>query len=116
MRLLCLQATQHRRTTARMWLSSLIGSLRAELWTLCMRKGVNHRDDNTTGICEGFHSAIKGVARASGSEKMRLDQLIYWLTVRVTEWHWSSAVSKHTGVPPLRSHASSARASSLRVL
>lgn len=75
-------------------------SLHAEQWTLCMRKGVNHRDDNTTGICEGFHSAIKGVARASGSEKMRLDQLIYWLTVRVAEWHWSSAVSKHTGVLP----------------
>lgn len=44
-----------------------------------MRKGFNHRGDNTTSLCEGYHSAIKSFVRAQGGENVRVDRLIHHL-------------------------------------
>jgi hypothetical protein len=40
---------------------------------------VNHRDDDTTFICGGFHSALKSLIRSLGSESLRLDGLLHFL-------------------------------------
>lgn len=57
---------------------------RAAMWAMCMRRHINHRDDNTTSHCEGYHSAIKGHIRARGSENMRLDKLVHFLLTVVS--------------------------------
>ena len=55
------------------------------MWTMCMRTHINHRDDDTTSLCEGSHSAVKALVRARGSEKQRIDKLIYFLLRVVAE-------------------------------
>jgi hypothetical protein len=57
----------------------------ADMWAVCLRMDVNHRDDDTTSICEGFHSALKGLIRSLGSESLRLDRLLYYLLRFVAE-------------------------------
>lgn len=54
---------------------------------MCMRRRINHRDDNTTSHCEGYHSAIKGHIRSRGSENLRLDKLVHFLLTVVSEMY-----------------------------
>lgn len=60
-----------------------------------MRTHINHRDDNTTSLCEGSHSAIKALLRAQGSEVQRVDKLIYFLLRVVAETYSYRDVRKH---------------------
>jgi hypothetical protein len=49
------------------------------MWAICFREKVNHGDDNTTSICEGYHSALKQVLRAEFTEGLRVDRFIHHL-------------------------------------
>jgi hypothetical protein len=49
----------------------------ADMWAVCFRMAVNQQDDDTTSICEGFHSALKSLIRSFGSENLRLDRLLH---------------------------------------
>jgi hypothetical protein len=69
--------------------------LPAGLWAKCLRKGINHRDDDTTAICEGFHSVIKSLLRATGGEGQRVDKLIYFLLNTVSEMFTYREVRRH---------------------
>jgi hypothetical protein len=55
------------------------------MWVVCLRAGVNHRDDETTELCEGGHCALKAVIRAQGGESVRLDRLIHHLLTFVAQ-------------------------------
>jgi hypothetical protein len=60
-----------------------------------MRHDINHRDDNTTSLCEGSHSAVKALVRASGSECQRVDKLVFFLLRVVAETYSYRDVRKH---------------------
>lgn len=68
----------------------MIAAMCAEMWVVCMRRSVNHRNQDTTSIAEGWHSSTKAWIRGQGSENLRLDRLIYFLLV----WIGSSNVYK----------------------
>jgi hypothetical protein len=69
--------------------------LHAEIWAVCFRSGVNHRDDNTTSLCEGYHSAVKGTLRAQGGEAIRVDRLIHYLLTFVAQTYVHQDVRRH---------------------
>ena len=60
-----------------------------------MRTDINHRDDDTTSICEGFHSAAKALLRAEGRENQRVDRLVYFLLNVVAEMMSYRDVRQH---------------------
>lgn len=68
------------------------------MWAVCFRAGVNHRDDNTTSLCEGYHSALKGVIRAQGGEAVRLDRLIHHLLTFVAQAFVDKDVRRHSRI------------------
>jgi hypothetical protein len=53
------------------------------MWVLAFREQVNHRDQDTTGIAEGYHSSMKSWARSMGSENLRIDRLVYFLLEKI---------------------------------
>jgi hypothetical protein len=57
----------------------------AGMWATCFRKNTNHSNDNTTAICEGYHSALKRVLRGIFGEHLRVDRLINHLLTFVAE-------------------------------
>ena len=57
----------------------------ADMFVLHFRANVNHKDDKTTSICEGYHGAIKRVIRAGMGEHLRLDRFINFLLSFVEE-------------------------------
>jgi hypothetical protein len=61
-----------------------------------LRAGVNHRDDNTTSLCEGYHSALKGAIRAKGGESIRLDRLIHHLLTFVAQTFVDKDIRRHS--------------------
>ena len=72
----------------------------ADLWASCLRTDVNFRDDDTSGICEGFHSVLKSLLRSSGGEALRLDNLIHFLLGSVEEMFAYREVRRHHGAHP----------------
>jgi hypothetical protein len=50
---------------------------------MTFREHVNHRDQDTTGIAEGFHSSTKSWARSLGSESLRIDHLVHFLLDKI---------------------------------
>jgi hypothetical protein len=60
-----------------------------------LRTGINHRDDDTTAICEGFYSVIKSLLRATEGEGQRVDKLIYFLLNTLSD---SSPIAKCGGI------------------
>ena len=68
------------------------------MWTMTLRELINHRDDNTTSLAEGSHSAVKALLRASGSEVQRVDKLIYFLLRVVAETYSYHDVRKNHSV------------------
>lgn len=54
---------------------------------MCLRTRVNHRDDDTTAICEGYHSFAKSLLRGSGGEALRIDKLSRFLFETVDEMY-----------------------------
>jgi hypothetical protein len=63
----------------------LIFTLAAEMWVVCLRESVNHRDQDTTGVAEGFHSSTKSWARSLESEDLRVDRLVHFLLNNIAE-------------------------------
>jgi hypothetical protein len=53
---------------------------------------VNHRVENTTSLSGGYQSLVKSFIRGQGSEKMRLDRIIYNL------WNFVADANKHKDV------------------
>ena len=59
---------------------------------MCMRTDFNYRDDDATSLCEGSHSAFKGLFCAEGSEAQRVEKLIYFLCGVVAETYYNRHV------------------------
>lgn len=82
---------------------SFKGATCAELWAVCLRSDINHRDDNTTALCEGYHHALKSLMRELTGEGQRVDKFIHFLldyfaeqyTFR-DEWRTTSAHHYHS--------------------
>jgi hypothetical protein len=55
----------------------------AEMWCTTFREHVNHRDQDTTSIAEGYHSSMKSWARSLGSENLRIDRLVHFLLDKI---------------------------------
>jgi hypothetical protein len=63
----------------------LLFTLAAEMWVVCLRESVNHRDQDTTGVAKGFHSSTKSGAHLLGSENLRVDHLVHFLPNNIAE-------------------------------
>lgn len=83
----------------------------AEMWVAALRSGVNHRDDDTTAICEGFHSVVKSLLRSSGGEALRVDKLIHFLLDFVDEMFAFREVRRRHGALQRRRVRAAARPS-----
>ena len=62
------------------------------MWAKNLRANVNHRQDDTTGICEGSHSSVKSLLDATGGEAQRVD---HFLLHTVEELHTFEDVRAH---------------------
>lgn len=71
--------------------------MHAASWLLCMRTDVNHRGDNTTAHCEGYHSGVKKLLRAGGTEALRVDRLAYFLLTVIWEKYVHRQMEQHHG-------------------
>jgi hypothetical protein len=69
----------------------------AEMWATCMKTHVNHHDQNTTSIAEGWHSSVKSWIRSQGSENSRLDWLIHFLLIWIGDSNLHKDVCRHYG-------------------
>jgi hypothetical protein len=74
------------------------GAFDAEMWVVTLRDGVNHRGDNTTSICEGYHAAVKGPLRGTSGESLRLDRLIHHLLTFVAATYVDKDIRRCTNL------------------
>ena len=87
----------------------------AEMWVKCLRSDINHRDDHTTALAEGYHSVLKSLLRSMGGEGQRVDKRCTFSSTRSRSWPFSEKCGgtmvriEHTITTQCEAHASHAQ-------